>query len=145
MKTLYIGCLALALCAPAQAIDAELYQKYQAYKERQQATQGQELEQARAALRSGDLDTAQQHLEIARNLAYAPDAVSALEQEIATEKNRQEQERLAQERLAREQQERLRAEEVAVRYRSGHSTYGFLMPDSEVNDILDRAYKAAQQ
>ncbi len=96
MKILYISCLTLSLCAPVLAIDSELYQKYQAYKERQQVTQGQALEQARAALRNGDLDAAQQHLATARNLAYAPEAISALEQEIADEKNRREQARLAE-------------------------------------------------
>ncbi len=94
MKTLYIGCLTLALCTPAQAIDLQSYRKYQ---EHQQTAQAQELELAREALSNGDLDTAQQHLEAARNMAYAPEEIAAVEQQIATERARIEQARRASE------------------------------------------------
>jgi len=91
-------CIGLTLSHAVQAIDPELYQKYQIYRSRQQTTQTDALEQARSALRDGDLETAQHHLETARNLADSPDAVRALEQQISAEKTRREQERLAQQK-----------------------------------------------
>jgi len=103
-------CIGLTLSHAVQAIDPELYQKYQIYKSRQQTTQTDALEQARSALRDGHLETAQHHLETARNLADSPDAVRTLEQQISAEKTRREQERLAQEKHQREAQERLAQE-----------------------------------
>jgi len=91
-------CIGLTLSHAVQAIDPELYQKYQIYRSRQQTTQTDALEQARSALRDGDLETAQHNLETARNLADSPDAVRALEQQISAEKTRREQERLAQQK-----------------------------------------------
>lgn len=102
--------IGLMLSSSAQAVDADLYQRYQAYKSRQQSTQNQTLEEARSALKTGDLEVAQKHLDIARNLAYTPEAISALERQIAEEKTRREQEKLAKEKREKEEQERLAKE-----------------------------------
>jgi hypothetical protein len=111
MKILSLVCLIVAISTPVYAIDSELYQKYRAYKDRQQTTQDQVLRQARTALDNGDLAAAQKHLDTARHLAYAPDEISALEQDIAAEKERREQVRLAEEQRLREEQERIAREQ----------------------------------
>lgn len=91
----------------ALAIDSELYQKYQMLKSRQQDSQLVALEQARAALQEGDLETAESKLATARHLAYAPDQIAAMEQAIADERDRQEQQRIARAEAERKEKERL--------------------------------------
>jgi hypothetical protein len=109
-------CGALLACGGAvAAVDAELMEQYRAHKARQQAQLVVEqevlLEQARAAVGAGDLNTANARLADLREYGHTPAALAELERQIAAEQDRQEQERRAREE--RERQERIAREERA--------------------------------
>jgi hypothetical protein len=78
-----LGAALLAMATPTLAIDSDLYQRYQSYKARQQVGQASELSEARVAAQAGNFAQAEQHLAAARNMAYAPTEVAAVEQLIA--------------------------------------------------------------
>lgn len=103
--------LGLMLWSTAQGIDPELYQKYKKYKSYQQSQQVETLSLARSAALSGDFEQAEQHLAAARNMAYAPDEIRAVEKLIEEERERRA--RLAREE--RERQQRLAEEERSAR------------------------------
>jgi hypothetical protein len=92
--------------ANAGAVDRALYDQYQGYKQRQQRGQQEVLEQARAAARNWDFAEAEKQLATARNMAYTPDDLRAVEQLIADNRAakaaKEEGERVAAERARQE-------------------------------------------
>lgn len=119
----------------ALAIDSELYQKYQMLKSRQQDSQLVALEQARAALQEGDLETAESKLATARHLAYAPDQIAAMEQAIADERDRQEQQRIARAEARRQASESRAAASTSTGSGSSGRLVSSLDWGYEYNDI----------
>ena len=102
-----------ACCPSAHAIDRGLYDRYQGYKQYQQRSQQEVLKLARKAARDWDFDTAEEHLNAARNMAYAPDEIRAEEQLIADNRTA----KAEQERREREEAERQRREAEEQRQR----------------------------
>ncbi len=123
-------------CGTAAALDSNLYNRYQGYKQYQQRGQQKVLKQAREAARDWDFDLAEEHLAAARNMAYAPDEIRAVERLVAdnrtakADKERREREaaerqrREAEEQRQREEQERLAAQQSYSRPSSGSSSGG---------------------
>ncbi|WP_223296828.1 hypothetical protein [Thiorhodovibrio frisius] len=93
-------------CGTAVAIDRGLYDRYQGYKQYQERGQQELLKQARDAAKDWDFELAEEHLAAARNMAYAPDEIRAVEKLIAdnraakADKERREREEAERQRRA---------------------------------------------
>ncbi len=112
------------------AADTGLLQRYQGYKQYQARGQQELLEQIREEAKDWKFDLAEEHLAAARNMAYAPDAIRAVERLIAdnrtakADKERREREEAQRQRREAEKQRQREEQERQAAQRSYASSGG---------------------